>query len=104
MSGVSELWAEIVAWMGRIHPTPLKGVYTGTTEAAGLGPFKVTLNAQNVESDDLGPFDALIENEGEWPLCVVGPAGGGVICSPNEGENEAGLIEHFRSQATGDQT
>lgn len=104
---INELFDAIMTWAassGVENINQLTGCWHGKTEKIGkLGPFDVKINGHNDEREGVPPFHALIEMPEFFPgvIAIVGPNGGSMFASREPGEDEDGLIEHFRAMALG---
>lgn len=100
----SELWASVMSWAvstGAKDINKLPGLWHHKTEARdGVGPIDVRINAHSNDVDGLPPFHVKLGMDGYFPgiIGIFGPHGGALISSPIEGENENGLIAHFKAQ------
>lgn len=101
---MNELWTEIGLWIASTgvenlaaHP----GIWHGKTERLGaIGPLDVRINPHTEVIDNIPPFNIRIGMDDYFPgiIGIIGPDGGMLISSPKPGEDETGLIEHFRNQ------
>lgn len=100
----SELWAAVMSWAvstGAKDIAKQPGLWHGKTQKSGvLGPLDVRINPHKETIDGVPPFNAKIGMDDYFPglIALVGPNGGAVMRSPNEGEDEAGLVSHFVKQ------
>lgn len=100
----SELWAAVMSWAASSgaknigdHP----GLWHRRTEKRGvLGPLDVRINPHLEEIEGVPPMHAKLGMDDYFPglIGIVGPNGGMLISSRQEGENEAGLVAHFKEQ------
>lgn len=103
----SELWAAVMAWAvstGARDIGKQPGLWHRRTAALnGLGPLDVRINPHDRVIEGVPPFNVKIGMDGHFPgiIAVLGPDGGLVMASPVEGEDEVGLVEHFKAQPDG---
>ena len=101
---LSELFASVIAWassLGAKNISALPGVWSSrTTEVNGIGPLDVRINGHDRTIDGVPPFNAFIGINNMFPgvIAIVGPAGGSIMMSGIPGENEDGLVAHFKAQ------
>lgn len=100
----SELWASIMSWAVSTGAKDIgnqPGLWHRKTEKRGsLGPIDVRINPHDEEIDGVPPFNVKLGMDDYFPgiIGIVGPDGGVLMNSPNEGENEGGLVAHFKEQ------
>lgn len=102
---VNMLWAAVMGWAAStgakdIGSTP--GLWESRVEQIGnVGPFDIKINPHKNEIDGIPPFGVFIGNKDYFPglIALLGPSGGAVMHSRDEGENENGLIEFFNAAA-----
>ena len=103
----TELWAAIMAWAagtGAKDISKLPGLWHHKTEKRGaLGPIDVRLNPHTQEVDGVPPFHVKLSMDEYFPgfIGLVGPKGGTLLHSRAPGEDEAGLVAHFKEQTVG---
>jgi hypothetical protein len=103
--GMSELYFAVIDWVIEQGVAPLHtfpGVWHGQTQAIddSLGVLDVRINAHREEIDGIPAFAMAIGKDDKFPglIAMLQPLGGVIIASPVPGEDEAGLLHHFRSQ------
>lgn len=100
---VSELFSAIADWAisrGAVNLSEEPGLWKGSTKpAAGIGPFEVCVNAHSEIIEAVPPMHAVISC-GWLPIAIVNPFGGEIMASHQDGEDEAGLIAHFKANAS----
>lgn len=101
---INELWGEIMKWMassGEEDVAQNPGLwYKKTVALNGIGPLDVRLNPHREEIDNIPSFHIRITVDDRFPgiIGIFGPQGGTIVSSRTDGEDENGLIEHFRNQ------
>jgi hypothetical protein len=101
---ISELYAAVAAWATSIGAEKLNllpGVWHRKTEKAGnIGPLDVRINAHTEEIEGIPPFSIRVGMDDYLPgtIALIGPTGGVILGSHERGEDEAGLIAHFKAQ------
>lgn len=105
--GMSELYFAVVDWVLAQGVPPLHtfpGIWYGQTSVVDddLGVLDVRINAHREEIDGIPGFAMTIGKDDYFPglIAMLQPLGGVIIASPTPGEDEAGLLHHFRSQPT----
>jgi hypothetical protein len=101
----SALWAAVMGWAssfgeGDISQRP--GLWHRKTKKVGaLGPIDVRINPHKEEVDGIPQFGATLSMDDYFPglIALVGPNFGFIMHSRVDGEDEAGLIAHFKAQA-----
>lgn len=100
----SELWAAIMSWAASTGDKDIgkqPGLWHRKTEKRGaLGPIDVRINPHTKEVDGVPPMNAKLGMDGYFPgiIGIVGPDGGVMMRSQTDGENEDGLVAHFKEQ------
>lgn len=103
---VTALYAAVVEWAtsaGAKDIGNLPGVWHGRTrKIERMGPIDVRINGHLEEIDGIPPGTIKLGMDDYFPgiIGLVWSDGGTLISSPVEGENEEGLIAHFKAQAT----
>lgn len=101
---LSALFDAIIEWAvskGAKNINELDGCWTGKTEKDDVFPqITVTFNGHETEVDGVPPISARLTLEDYFPgiIGVIGPFDGFLLGSPVKGENEDGLIRHFKEQ------
>ena len=101
---LSELYSTVIEWAqstGAEKINELPGVWHRKTQKVGeLGPLDVRINAHKETIDGIPPFGMSIGMDDYFPglIALLQPNGGALIGSPVDGEDEAGLIAHFKAQ------
>jgi hypothetical protein len=104
----SELWAAVMSWAvasGAKDIAKLPGVWHRKTEKRGaLGPIDVRINPHLTEIEGIPPFNVKLGMDDYFPgiIGLIGPDGGVLMSSRVEGEDEAGLVAHFKEQTPPD--
>jgi hypothetical protein len=103
--GMSELYFAVIDWVMAQGVPPLHtfpGVWHGQTIDIGdaLGVLDVRINAHREEIDAIPAFAMAIGKDDKFPglIAMLQPLGGVILASPTPGEDEAGLLHHFKSQ------
>lgn len=101
---ISELYCAVTAWalsQGAKDLSKTPGLWHRKTEKHGvLGPLDVRINAHK-ETIDAVPFGHIMIGMDEYfpgMIALINPVDGVLLGSPRKGEDEAGLIEHFKAQ------
>jgi len=100
----SALWAAVMSWavgLGETDITTQPGVWHRRTKQIGsFGPLDVRINPHKEEIESIPQFYVRISMDDYFPglIALIGPNEGIVMNSHQDGENEDGLINHFREQ------
>lgn len=102
---ITELFAAVTEWAiatGDRDISKRPGLWHRKTEKIGnIGPLDVRINPHDETIDAVPPFNIRIGMDDKFPglIALIGPTDGIVMASPIEGEDEAGLIAHFKANA-----
>lgn len=101
---VSALYEAVMDWamsFGEENIVATPGLWHRRTEKiGGLGPIDVRINAQRETVEHVPPFAIKLSMDDYFPglIGIIGPTGGALMQSRVDGEDEDGLIAHFKSQ------
>lgn len=101
---MTELWVAIMSWAaskGASDIAKQPGMWRGKTGKSELfGALDVVINPHSEAIDGVLPYHARVGMDDYFPgiIALVGPAGGVVMASQVEGEDEDGLVSHFVGQ------
>lgn len=101
---ISELYCAICDWalsQGAKDLRQSPGVWHGKTQKGRvLGPLDVRVNPHDKTIDHIPPFHIQVGMDDYFPgiIALLNPVGGTLLGSRVDGEDEAGLIAHFKEQ------
>jgi hypothetical protein len=102
----SALFVAIADWAIGFGETNLKdrpGLWhKRTAKVGGIGPLDVRLNPHTKETDGVPPFTFKLSMDDYFPglIGLVDARGGVLVRSHVDGEDEDGLIAHFKAQTS----
>ena len=101
---IGELYVAVTDWalsQGAKNLRSTPGLWHRQTEKRGvLGPLDVRINAHAETIDAVPPYHIMIGMDEYFPglIALINPVGGCMMHSRVEGEDEDGLIAHFKAQ------
>ena len=106
---VTELYAAVAEWACTFGDTDISkqpGLWYRKTQKIGsIGPLDVRINPHKETIDGVPPFNAKISMDAYFPglIGIIGPCDGMLMRSPVDGEDEAGMIAHFKANTAANQ-
>lgn len=101
---LSALYCVVTEWAiarGALNLAATPGLWHARTEKIGdIGPFDVRINAHKETIDAIPPYYISIGMDEMFPgiVAVINPFEGTMMHSQVPGEDEDGLIAHFKAQ------